>query len=323
MILPVKKCVQNERQLCTVVLRLTPIKPPPSTPCRFPPSSTAVCLQPSRFAFPPQDAGLSAPARAEPPAASPVSSPGPANQPRYPYALLLPRAAKLQLPSSPPPLEGTGCPGTSAPSPLPSPAPPGQFDRKAPAVMDLRRQRAVPCLCPCGAGAGHGGRMRKEKERRQAVCLSGAPGPGRVGAGVRASEGGREGKGRGGEGRKGKPVIDSCRELLSGHPSFPKFSFTRRELRRCHENRFYKAPSPFPLPLEQPNGKNTSGRGSARGGGPGASCRHPTRLSDTKGGTVLRRGTRLAPERSARQPPPVPTGQSGFPTQTPLQRRKF
>lgn len=122
-----------------------------------------------------------------------------------------------------PPWTGRGAQARLFRAPCPVPRPQGSL------IGKHRRcwQRTVPCLCPCGAGAEHGGRTRKEEEHRRAACLSGAPGPGRVGAGVRASEGGRDGKGRGGKGRKGKPVIDSCRELLSGHPSLPKFSFTR------------------------------------------------------------------------------------------------
>lgn len=143
----------------------------------------------------------------------------------------------------------------------------------------------------------------EEGERAQTGCVpSGAPDPGRVGGGVRASEGGREGKGRGGEGRKGKPVIDSCWELLSGHPSLPKFSFTRRELRCCHENGFYKAPFPLPPSLWGSRTEKTQVAEVRRGAGePGASCRHPARPSNTKGGTVLQRGTSPATGRSSRQ----------------------
>lgn len=127
MILSVKKRVQNERQLCTV----------PTHSDKTPTQHTVLIpsFQHGRL-FAAGTFRVSQLGRE--PDCFPVSSHRPASQRRYPYALLLPRAAKLQLSSSPAPLDGTGCPGTSVPRPLPSPAPPGQFDRKAPAVMDLR-----------------------------------------------------------------------------------------------------------------------------------------------------------------------------------------
>lgn len=81
-------------------------------------------------------------------------------------------------------------------------------------------------------GRSWSGTRREDEEggRAQTGCVpfgSSGPRPCSCGRPLLRGRKGWKGKGRGGKGRKGKPVIDSCRELLSGHPSLPKFSFTR------------------------------------------------------------------------------------------------